>query len=114
MDVVNLTPHDIRLNQVNITPGGKPIRVRQHTEVLYYVHDVPVKILRGPANDLTQLPAPKPSTIYIVSRLVADVYRNDRDDFVFPYDFIRNQDGYIDGCKSLAKFEARLGQNIRT
>ncbi len=107
MNIINLTPHNIQLNTTEITPGGKPIRVKQATDTLYFVHDVPVKMLKLATATSSELPPMLPDTIYIVSRLVADVFRATREDFVFPYDFLRNPvTGYILGCKSLARFES--------
>lgn len=95
----------ITLGRTKIKPHGDPIRIYQDTELLYTINDVPVKVIRNTMPDEDVLPPIEEGTIYIVSRLVADVYKGLRDDLVFPYDFIRDTKGKIKGCTSLARFE---------
>lgn len=102
MNITNLTPHNIRLGHTTVRQGGSPVRINQNYEVLYVVHDIPVKLLTSTEAD--NLPPIVDDNIYIVSRLVADVYRDIREDFVFPYDFVKTSGGRILGCKSLARF----------
>lgn len=103
MEVVNLTPHPIRIGKTTIAPTGTPIRIYQDTELLYTIGDIPVKLYKG-GYSKEPLPPIQDNTIYIVSRLVADCYRDQREDFLFPYDFTRTQSGRIIGSKSLARF----------
>lgn len=106
MEVVNLTPHEITLGNTTIpqTKGVHPIRIHYETKVIYTVNDIPVKLI-GKSKDSSQpLPPIKPGTLYVVSRFVADAYR-EREDFVFMSDFVRDHNGAILGCKSLARFE---------
>lgn len=103
MRIHNLTPHSIKLGNVNIKQSGKPIRVYQETEILYTIHNIPVKLIHNSAPDLSILPPIENDVIYIVSRMVADIYR--REDLLYPYDFVKSATGRILGCKALARFE---------
>ena len=104
MNIVNLTPHSLKIGNTVIASTGKPIRVKQNTEVLYMVNDIPIKVVHKP--EPGYLPPVEPNTLYIVSRLVADTYKTMREDFVFPYNFVRATNGNILGCRSLARFES--------
>lgn len=107
MRIKNLTPHSIRIGNQLIKQDEfiPPIRIEQQEHLIYAVDDIPVKMLLHNPKTEYELPPPEPNTIYIVSRLVADIFKNEREDFVFPYDFIRTKTGQLIGCKSLARFE---------
>jgi len=111
--LVNLTSHPIYL----ITDDQEPIRcifpsklygelrLQQHTARLTVHAGMPiygVTTLAQPTSR-SELPPRIEGTLYIVSRLVADVLR-DRDDFVFPYRLVRDSNGQVTGCSSLARF----------
>lgn len=102
MNVVNLTPHSINVNGRLIHQGGKPIRIKQNTELVYTINNIPVKLITN--SDSNSLPPVQEDTIYIVSRFVADVYKDRRGDFVFPYEYITTPTGKILMCRSLAQF----------
>lgn len=115
--LVNITPHSIKLvdstsfDEVVVRQARniRSIRVIQSSRVVGSVEHhgvtVPVKlVLPYEAPDTPDLPACVPGTIYIVSRVVAECYKDTRSDFVFPYDFQRSPTGGILGCHSLAKF----------
>jgi hypothetical protein len=106
MKIVNLTPHPVRIGERLVHQNGEPIRVIQHEHTLYTVDGVPVKmILTAQPISTEPLPPVESHTLYIVSRLVADVYKDIREDFVFPYNFVRTRKGRLLGCQSLARFE---------
>lgn len=115
--LVNITPHSIKLvdavsfDEVVVRQARniRSIRVIQGSRVVDNVEHhgvtVPVKlVLPYEAPDTPDLPPCIPGTIYIVSRVVAECYKDTRPDFVFPYDFQRSPTGGILGCHSLAKF----------
>lgn len=105
MIIKNLTPHPIKIGRHTIHQTGEPIRIDQKDSLLYVVNNIPVKMLTYTPLEMEQLPELEPETVYIVSRLVADMYKDSRSDFLFPYQFTRTPDGRILGCKSLARFE---------
>lgn len=105
MEIINLTPHSVTVAGVKIHQSRtiRPIRILENVTLLYTINTIPIKEIhtRAPEN---ALPESKPHTLYIVSRMVADVCRRDREDLVFPYDYERNATGKILGCNSLARF----------
>lgn len=121
--LVNLTSHPIYLYH-NITAttynglGNRRVvypsklhgelRLQKHATLatgLYENCEVPVFDITTLAATAAEqeLPPRLSNTLYIVSRLVADVLR-ERDDFVFPYDLVRDDKGVVIGCTSLARF----------
>lgn len=114
-EIVNLTPHTIRLVGqddelvLEIEPGGQPARVADqlHTgpSIRFEGRQLPaVQVETGPVIDL---PPPSPGRLYITSRVTA-ARCPDRADVVFPHDEVR-QDGVIVGCRSLAVFSQGRG-----
>jgi hypothetical protein len=61
-----------------------------------------VDIMEKSFSEVEGLPEPKENTYYIVSALVAGACKN-RDDLVVPNDTVRDDQGRIIGCRSLAK-----------
>lgn len=102
MNVINLVPHSINVNGKLIHQMGSPIRIKQSTELVYTINNIPVKLITN--SDANSLPPVLEDTIYIVSRFVADVYKDRRGDFVFPYEYTRTPTGKILMCRSLAQF----------
>lgn len=119
MNVINLTPHAIRLidqntgEEVTIRQSKtiRPIRINRpvYHDVFIDVKgvNIPVKIMKesNKACSFDYIPPPQPNTVYIVSRLVAEAFKSTRPDFVFPHKFQRGDKGAIMGCYSLARFE---------
>ena len=64
--------------------------------------NITVDIMKKSFTEIEGLPEPKENTIYIVSALVAGAAKN-RDDLVVPNDIVRDDQGRIIGCRSLAK-----------
>lgn len=108
VNVVNCTPHDVNL----VTESGNVIFPRSGiiprlTEVQNKINSITVNgigidIMKKSFNEPEGLPEPKKGTIYIVSALVAGAIK-DRDDLVVPNDTIRDEEGRIIGCRSLAR-----------
>lgn len=103
---VNCTPHAITLlsaeGEVLFTlPKGAVIpRLVQTTEAVKVVNGVP--ITETQFGDTTNLPAEQEGVYLIVSRLVmaANTYRHD---LLVPNELVRDEEGRILGCKSLAR-----------
>lgn len=68
--------------------------------------DVPgehvIAVTRQRFGAVTGLPAPRPDTAYVVSRIVAEACR-DRDDLLIPGPAIRDQAGRVVGCDGLSR-----------
>lgn len=64
--------------------------------------NIHIDIMEKSFNNVEGLPEPKENTLYIVSALVAGACKN-RDDLVVPNDTVRDDQGRIIGCRSLAK-----------
>lgn len=109
MDVVNITPHTVKIGEMVLQQETSipPVRIATREQLLYTINEIPVKMIMHGHPDLALLPPVRDNTIYVVSRLVADVYRDNRDDLVFPYSFTRTNSGRILGCRALARFEPR-------
>lgn len=126
LTLVNLTSHPIYLYRNTTYNNGQQhdrrvlypsklhgeLRLQKHATTALGLEQCEV-----PVFDITtlaataaeqELPPRLSSTLYIVSRLVADVLR-ERDDFVFPYDLVRDDKGVVIGCTSLARFTAANG-----
>jgi len=122
--LINLTPHDIIITNENCRPlltirrSGVIARVRQSrklTEVLIAserlddvtTHLVQIPVVRTTYGEVEGLPEPQPNTYYIVSIIVAQALRGERDDLLYPDtgpgSVCRDQDGRIVGVRFLAK-----------
>lgn len=109
MKLINLTPHAVQIfatdSSVLILPAcHTPARLNEHAELikLIDVHDMEIRISGVEYTHAYNLPDKVENTSYVVSQMVAQAYP-ERDDLLFPYDIIRNEDGTIFGCKSLAR-----------
>lgn len=105
MNFINMTPHPINIldedNQVIVSlPKGETIpRLSQSTEIVDEVNGVSItETSFGKTQDL-----PEPNgDLYVVSRLVLAA-NPDRDDLVVPNQLVRDDNGSIIGCRSLAR-----------
>ena len=61
-----------------------------------------IDIMEKSFNEVEGLPEPQEDTYYIVSALVAGAAKN-RDDLLIPNDTVRDEQGRIVGCRSLAR-----------
>lgn len=104
----NLTPHEVTVvdgdRSVTFQPSGQVARVDEDARFVGYyaakddeqkpLH-IPVKMVS--AADVTGLPEQEDNVVHIVSRMVADACP-DRQDLVFPFRLIRDDQGRITGC----------------
>ena len=106
--VVNCTPHDVNLITENgsitfprsgIIPRLKEVQNKISSVT---VNSIKIDIMKKSFNNVEGLPEPQENTLYIVSALVAGACKN-RDDLVVPNDTVRDDQGRIIGCRSLAK-----------
>jgi len=105
MNFINMTPHPITIvdenNDVVMTiPKGEVVpRLSQTTEVVDEVNGVVITETQfGKTQDL-----PEPNgDLFIVSRLVLAA-NPDRNDLVVPNQLVRDDNGHIIGCRSLAR-----------
>ena len=110
MNIVNLTPHALNLMPagptgpaVTIPPSGQVARCAvdrvQVDTVTVDGISIPVNQTRFGA--VSDLPDPRPDTIYVVSAIVAQAVP-DRWDVFIPDDVVRDDQGRIIGARALA------------
>lgn len=118
--LVNLTPHDVVLDL-----GGETLRIpaagivprlllsegrQEHLRVAdparpddeTAVRDVPLAVGAAWLGIDPPLPDPRPGTVYVTSRVVAEHFP-ERADLVWPDDLIRDADGQVVAARRLAK-----------
>jgi hypothetical protein len=108
-EVINLTPHDIHIYYKDELICTFPIsyivaRCQKSTEIRGYVKiglGKYVQITKTTYSVVDGLPEPKPGVLYIVSKLVAEKYRDTRTDLVITNGHIRLEGGEVKGCSSL-------------
>lgn len=106
MTFINCTPHPITLlgsdNEViiSLSKGEVVPRLSQSTKQVDVVEGV--SITETSFGEIQDLPEPKEGVLLIVSRLVLTACPN-RKDLVVPNELVRDSDGNIKGCKSLAR-----------
>jgi len=104
MKLINLTPHPINLPAGTIQPEGQVARVAVSYALPRHIDAEGlgcVKLVRPTYGDVTNLPDPKPETMFIVSGMVQQACP-DRDDLVVPAELVRDDQGRIVGANSLA------------
>jgi len=122
MKLRNLTPHSINIThgsaQLTLPPGTQPLpRIRETATPAGTIHhdSIDIPLVNVHATTTANLPPPQPDTLLIVPRIIADSHP-ERIDLVVPYDTIRNPQGQIVGCTSLARIttnHATPGQHRR-
>lgn len=106
--MINLTPHPLTLiteiETMNIPPEPTPARCAEDVQdgVDFRIGHAFVPVRRVILGEVTGLPAPRASTLFFVSRPVAEA-RPDRSDLVIPFDLVRDDTGRIIGCRELAR-----------
>jgi len=111
MKAVNLTPHDITImtdegSVMNIPPSGTIARITliKTDCATVEIGDTIIPVVRNQANGkITGLPKQLQGTVYIVSRAVAEMAGNRRDDLYFPDSSIRDDSGNIVACRCLCQ-----------
>ena len=107
--VINLTPHAVTLVNADgsplmtIAPSGNLARVSARTVVVgtLKIGDVTVPITKTEMDEVTGLPDQQDGVVLIVSLAVAQRVP-DRTDVMIPNESIRDSQGCIAGCKSVA------------
>lgn len=99
--IVNLTPHVIKLEGYgDILP--EPISARCATTQVQVGEVAGVPVFAKVFGIVSGLPEPKEGVAYVVSAIVAQAVADVRDDVYVVNDTVRNSEGVIIGCKSLA------------
>ncbi|MCP4665230.1 MAG: hypothetical protein GY849_02600 [Deltaproteobacteria bacterium] len=105
MNLINLTPHPINVvdkqgeNILSLPKCEVAPRLKQTSKVIGNINNIPItKTFFG---EVENLPEKKEETFLIVSRLIM-IACTDRDDLVVPNEIVRNKEGQIIACKSLA------------
>ena len=110
--LINLTPHAIMMVNgegdtiLTIEPSGNVARVTQSTEQLatVTVDGVVIPVTQNTYGELVNLPEEKEGVALIVSAMVASAGEKlGRKDLFIPNETVRNDKGFIVGCKSLGK-----------
>lgn len=107
--IVNLTPHPLAImtprGTIEIAPEATVARVETHTEarpdLLIAGFEAPVECVSLATGDVHNLPEAEPNTVYVVSSIVATAVPH-RSDVATPHDLIRDDAGFVTGCRSLA------------
>lgn len=110
--LVNLTPHAIVMVNgegdtiLTIEPSGTVARVTQTTKQLetVTVDGLDIPVTQNSYGELVNLPEEKAGVSFIVSAMVASAgVELGRTDLFIPNETVRNDKGFIVGCKSLGK-----------
>lgn len=101
---VNMTPHTLNIENtkgemIGIEPSGEVARAHQSEEAICVLDGI--AITRQTFGKVENLPAEKPNTYLIVSRLVAAA-APDRKDLLIPGPLLRGEDGKVVGAKGLS------------
>lgn len=106
MNIRNFTPHTITV----VRTDGETIakfqsegiaRCATTRQQIDAIANIPVNITRF--GQVEGLPEPQADTVYIVSALVAQAVKGNRDDVVVPDDTVRDGEGRIMGCRAFAR-----------
>jgi len=109
VELINLTPHEIRLwvqqpeGLLLIPPARQAARVAVRRESVGHIDaaGMSIPLARTIYGEIEGLPDPKPGTLYIVSSLVAAAAR-ERDDLLIPDELVRDEQGRVIGARGLA------------
>jgi len=105
MKIINCTPHDIVIIKTNgekliLQKSSNPARCESSREVVGHINGIPINVTKF--GKTYNLPDPQPNTVFIVSRIVAESNRHRSDLFIVD-ETVRDENGVIIGCKSLAR-----------
>jgi hypothetical protein len=108
----NLTPHEVTLcidggQNITYPVDGPPPRVTtiENTDGFLHddVNDLDVEVVvRSLSSTVTDLPAPKPGVILIVSRMTCEA-KSQRTDLVYPEGIVRSPDNTPIGCRKFGR-----------
>lgn len=100
--IINLTPHDITLikgDEQEVFPKSiAPARVATTKKVVGTLNGSPINSTAFGA--VENLPEPQEGTVYIVSAIVAQAVKDNRNDCFIVDETVRNEAGQIIGCKA--------------
>lgn len=103
-NIINLTPHEVNIlsgdKQIDLEPSGTVARCYVERDTVGEINGIP--LTQNHFGQVTGLPDPEKDTFYIVSALVANACK-ERDDLVIPDETVRDGQGCIIGCRSLAR-----------
>jgi len=112
MELVNLTPHEIKIVgedgkiRLVVPPSGQVARVKTEQQVIGSVNDIP--IVKTEFGDVEGLPEPREGVYYIVATLVAQAMKGKREDVVAPdtspQGVVRDSEGKIVGVKRFQRW----------
>lgn len=121
LNVVNCTPHSITILETEcflyhgakpkvkaeFPPSGQVARVEYNTTLVGRVlhKDRVIDITTTEYTAVKGLPDPKPNTIYLVSKLVAEALYGKRDDLYILSGFRKDKNGKVLGGRSFAKLK---------
>lgn len=106
MKIINATPHPINVvdaegNQIAQFPASGVLpRLAQTTERVREINGIPISETQF--GETENLPEAEENTYYIVSRLVM-AGNPGREDLLVPNEIVRDENGRIIGCQSLAR-----------
>lgn len=106
--IINCTPHDVNLitenGNITFPKSGIIPRLTESQQKInsVAVNGIEIDIMEKSFLEPEGLPEPQEGTIFIVSALVAGAVKG-RDDLVVPNDTVRDEEGRIIGCRSLAR-----------
>lgn len=111
MKFVNLTPHSISIIRSHtasaekkryiMPPSGQVARCEIHKKLCGYIEGIPV--YQTSYGEVQGLPNAQEGAVYIVSTIVAEACKEQRDDLLVPFDFLRDEAGNIIGCQAFSK-----------
>ncbi len=112
VELVNLTPHEVCIFCDNgavlrLPPAERPARVQMNRLNAVTLNSIggEVRVASVIVGDVVDLPFPRPSTLYVVSRLVAE--RSPGPHLLVPDELVRDeQSGAVIGCRSFTRSEA--------
>jgi len=104
MNIVNLTPHPLKLmleaGERTVPPSGTLARCVENATKAEPLGDIP--LVRKTFGEVEGLPEPAEGTVYVTSALAAQAaWAKGRLDVYCPGDPVRDADGRIIGCRGL-------------
>ncbi|MEM3714710.1 MAG: hypothetical protein QXF82_07160 [Nitrososphaeria archaeon] len=108
MQIINLTPHEIKIvldngGTIAVPPSGTVARVTTTLTKQGYIDGIPVYVTEF--GEVEGLPEPQADTIYIVSALVLGAISRERTDVYAPLTAkaVRDENGNIIGVPGLTR-----------
>lgn len=114
--LINLTPHPFNLYKdegdskpaLSLQACQEPPRIEEKSSVerTIEVDGVKIPVYKKRVSEVQGMPEPQADVRYIVPRIVAQKVKQTqfhRNDLLVPNDLVRDEEGKIIGCRSLAK-----------